>query len=101
HHADALAAIVEQESRSLGEALDRCSEGMIQLFVLLSLAVLATLGVLVWLFVRRVLRPLAELRAGAAAFAEGRLHERVPVRRHDEIGALAAAFNGMAGRLAV
>lgn len=48
---------------------------------------------------RRVERPLADLRRGLDAVAEGDLNSRVEVRREDEIGELAAHFNEMTGVL--
>jgi len=49
-----------------------------------------------YLLVRRMLRPLWLLGLGVAAFGRGDLAQRIPVRRRDEIGALAARFNQMA-----
>jgi len=46
--------------------------------------------------VRHMLRPLWRLGLGVAAFGRGDLEHRIPVRRRDEIGALAARFNQMA-----
>ncbi|OZA30063.1 MAG: hypothetical protein B7X93_04685 [Hydrogenophilales bacterium 17-61-9] len=48
---------------------------------------------------RSVTDPVDALRQGAARLAEGKLSHRVAIRRHDEMGELAAAFNAMAGRL--
>ena len=44
-------------------------------------------------------RPLGQLVRGTAAIAQGDYAHRVDVRAQDEIGALAAAFNQMAGQL--
>ncbi|HWL94319.1 MAG TPA: diguanylate cyclase [Phycisphaerae bacterium] len=49
--------------------------------------------------VRNVISPLNKLREAARSFAEGKLHTRVNVKRGDEIGELAVAFNGMADAL--
>ena len=59
----------------------------------------ALLLVAVSIMRRRVERPLADLRRGLDAVAEGDLNSRVEVRRHDEIGELAAHFNEMTGVL--
>lgn len=48
---------------------------------------------------RSVTEPIETLRQGAAHLAEGKLSHRVAIRRNDELGALAAAFNEMAGQL--
>lgn len=49
--------------------------------------------------IRRNLRPLATLRDAARRFGEGTLDARAEVQSDDEFGALAGAFNGMAGQI--
>jgi two-component system sensor histidine kinase BaeS len=49
---------------------------------------------------RTVTRPIRELTSATHAMANGDLNQQVPVRSHDEIGELAAAFNKMSGDLA-
>ena len=49
-----------------------------------------------FLLVRRIISPLEGLTAAMHRFSLGRLDVRSPVRRHDEIGHLALAFNRMA-----
>jgi diguanylate cyclase (GGDEF)-like protein len=49
--------------------------------------------------VRRITRPLALLKAGAEAASQGRFEQEIEIRTNDEIGMLAAAFNGMLGQL--
>ncbi|MEH0841699.1 diguanylate cyclase [Micromonospora sp. CPCC 205711] len=56
-------------------------------------AVLAVLTA--WRLARVTTRPLVELAAAVDRVARGDLTARVPVRSRDEIGRLAAAFNGM------
>ncbi|HEY0604195.1 MAG TPA: cache domain-containing protein [Herpetosiphonaceae bacterium] len=48
------------------------------------------------LLVQRVFRPLAQLRLGAERIGHGDLGSRIAIRRQDEIGQLATAFNTMA-----
>ncbi|MDQ6875226.1 MAG: HAMP domain-containing histidine kinase [Actinomycetota bacterium] len=71
--------------------------GRLQLLELvIGLIVLAVLGGLAYLVVRRSLRPLAEVEQTAAAIAGGDLTQRVP--EHDprtEVGRLSAALNAM------
>jgi two-component system, OmpR family, sensor histidine kinase BaeS len=63
--------------------------------------VAAVLAFLISLFVsRRITRPLEELTDAAEDVAGGNLAVRVSPRADDEVGALAAAFNAMADRLA-
>jgi len=55
---------------------------------------------LAYLVVRCVVVPIKELSRVVGRFANGDLEARSTVRRHDEIGELADAFNGMADELA-
>jgi signal transduction histidine kinase len=48
---------------------------------------------------RQVLRPLAQLAQSIRALGEGRRGPPLPVKRHDELGELAEAFNRMTERL--
>ena len=48
---------------------------------------------------RQVLRPLANLAHSIRALGEGRRGPPLPVKRHDELGELAEAFNRMTERL--
>ncbi|WP_255428351.1 sensor histidine kinase [Ramlibacter cellulosilyticus] len=60
---------------------------------------LATLLLLTWVaykFVRRLLRPLDDIRAGAQRFGRGEFTQAIPVRRNDELGELAEDVNTMA-----
>jgi signal transduction histidine kinase len=51
-----------------------------------------------WLF-RHITRPMGELRLAAQKLAEGNLTVRIPVRKPDEVGRVATAFNHMAGQM--
>lgn len=46
--------------------------------------------------IRRILSPLESLSSAVDRLSKGELDVRIPVRRHDEIGRLAATFNSMA-----
>jgi two-component system phosphate regulon sensor histidine kinase PhoR len=50
-------------------------------------------------FARRVTRPLISMTEQATSMARGDYEQRVEARSRDEIGVLARALNGMAGRL--
>lgn len=65
-----------------------------------TLALLLGLTVLAYARVRRMLRPLDDIRAGAQRFGKGDFAQPIPVRhpaRPDELGELAATINTMAG----
>jgi signal transduction histidine kinase len=64
-----------------------------------TLAVLLLLTLLAFAYVRRLLRPLDDIREGAIRFGRGDLAHRIPLRRHDELGALAEQDNTMAGEI--
>jgi signal transduction histidine kinase len=62
----------------------------------ITLAVLLGLTALAYLYVRRLLRPLDDIGAGAQRFGSGDFGHPIPVRRQDELGQLAAGVNAMA-----
>ncbi|MBA2675432.1 HAMP domain-containing sensor histidine kinase [Ramlibacter sp.] len=61
-----------------------------------TLAVLLALTALAYRYVRRLLRPLDDIRAGAGRFGRGDFLQPIPVRRSDELGDLAQDVNAMA-----
>ncbi|MDO4905589.1 MAG: ATP-binding protein [Lautropia sp.] len=65
---------------------------------LIGLTVLLSLTLLAWLYVRRSLKPLAAIEAGARRFGRGDFSEPIPERhagKSDELGTLARTFNTM------
>jgi signal transduction histidine kinase len=63
-----------------------------------TLLILLTLTLLAYLYVRRLLRPLDDIRRGAQRFGAGEFGEPIPVRRPqrpDELGQLASTINTM------
>jgi signal transduction histidine kinase len=64
-----------------------------------TLAVLLVLTTIAYLTVRRLLRPLNDIRAGALRYGNGDFSQPIPTRRRDELGDLAAQINGMADGL--
>jgi signal transduction histidine kinase len=69
------------------------SHGM---FGWITLALLLGLLVGAYAYVRRLLRPLDDIRAGAERFGRGVFDTPIPLRRRDELGDLAARVNTMA-----
>ncbi len=65
----------------------------------ITLAVLLALTALAYWRVRKLLKPLDDIRAGAQRFGAGQLAQTIPVRRRDELGDLAATMNTMAGSI--
>jgi signal transduction histidine kinase len=62
----------------------------------ITLGMLLGLIVLAYAYVRRLLRPLDDIRAGAERFGRGAFEEPIPLRRRDELGDLAQRINTMA-----
>ncbi|MFI5228234.1 MAG: PAS domain S-box protein [Gemmatimonadales bacterium] len=71
------------------------------LFTVLGIALLVFLlgAVAAWLLSRQVTEPLSNFTTAAEEFASGDYARRIPVQRTDELGSMAAAFNGMAARV--
>lgn len=61
-----------------------------------TLAVLLTLTALAYAYVRRLLRPLDDIRSGAQRFGRGEFGEAITIRKRDELGDLAGDVNAMA-----
>ena len=64
-----------------------------------TLAALLVLIALAYALVRRLLRPLADIRAGALRYGAGDFSQPIRPRRHDELGDLARQINHMADGL--
>jgi len=69
-------------------------------WAIVAMAIVAVaVGVLTWLVTRRLLRPISNLTEAATAFANGDLSQLVTMKREDEFGILARAFNTMATQI--
>ena len=64
-----------------------------------ALMVLAVVGISSWLTSRALARPLRRLSETAYAFGSGHLDARVRMKRYDELGEVALAFDEMADRV--
>jgi two-component system sensor histidine kinase MtrB len=62
-------------------------------------ALVALVGVIAWLVVRQVVRPVRTAARVASRLSAGRLEERMRVHGEDDLARLAAAFNSMATNL--
>jgi signal transduction histidine kinase len=62
----------------------------------LTLVALLLLTLVAYKSVRRLLRPLDDIRAGAQRFGRGEFAQPIPVRRYDELGELASTVNTLA-----
>lgn len=67
------------------------------LVVCLMLSVM--MGLMIWMVMRRIIRPVERVAQAAETLASGELDARVVVNRSDEIGTLQRSFNGMADSL--
>jgi signal transduction histidine kinase len=65
----------------------------------ITLAALLLLTLVAYKFVRRMLRPLDDIRAGAQRFGSGDFAHPIPIRHRDELGDLAADVNAMAASI--
>jgi len=67
--------------------------------LLVLLGFLILMGTIAFFEGKVIVRSVGELARAARAIARGHLHERVPVRGHDEFASLALAFNEMTEQL--
>ena len=64
--------------------------------IILSVVLTAIVGLFLF---RRLSRPFSQLHAGVHGFAQGEYSRRIDIKREDEIGQLAQAFNTMAATI--
>jgi two-component system NtrC family sensor kinase len=83
---------------SAEERLNALAQTRATLFALSAAGILVSAAV-VWFFVRRITRPLVELRGSAEAVGRGDFSHRVQRVTNDEFGELAEAFNQMTASL--
>jgi signal transduction histidine kinase len=97
-----LSQLEQRSLRNVDLLLDRAHEReVLAIRLLVALASLTALvGVAMALYARRVLRPLAQVTERAKAVASGDLKPRAAVTSNDEIGELAATFEGMVSAIA-
>lgn len=67
--------------------------------ILFLIALLTCMLVCVYCVIRWILKPITWLHEGVREVSAGNLNHRLPVKKSDELGALAEAFNYMTGRI--
>ncbi|MCL2060259.1 MAG: HAMP domain-containing histidine kinase [Oscillospiraceae bacterium] len=67
-----------------------------RVFIIMNILVLAFLGASIYLLLKRLTKPIAELKTVAVEIAGGEYKKRASTDRSDELGALADSFNRMA-----
>jgi signal transduction histidine kinase len=87
--------VVLGSANTLTSLLERQASRSALYTLLLLLGTTLVTGLFVWRFTR----PIKDLSVAARQVAGGNFDVRVPTDRHDEMGALAAAFNDMIARL--
>lgn len=69
------------------------------IFLGISIALLIGLYVLVYFHIKRLFKPMQEIKKAVETVAEGDFDLQIPIRRTDEFGELAESFNKMAGEI--
>ncbi|GAB5527733.1 MAG: hypothetical protein Roseis2KO_56050 [Roseivirga sp.] len=68
-------------------------------FLAFSIALLIGLYILVYFHIKRLFRPMKEIKKAVETVADGNFDLQVPVKTSDEIGELAESFNKMAHKI--
>lgn len=77
------------------QSLTQIQLSLVAICALLSVVV----GVVIWLVIRGIIRPIERVAAASETLASGDLSTRVTVDRKDEIGVMQQSFNAMADSL--
>ncbi len=100
---EALTTTFQRDLESLTDTVSSGADAAVRRGVIIVSVVTVTTLVLTylvhWWISRVIASPIAQLRDVAVEFGQGNLAARSPVRGDDDIGALASAFNDMAGNL--
>ncbi len=89
------AFIIELSKNSILEASDR----FLQWILTIDLLILLAGFILAWYMSLRITEPINKLASAAGRIAEGNYQEQVDVKRKDELGRLAYAFNTMSEKI--
>lgn len=94
-----LAAEIEDQARALGASLVLSSEQFVRIVLIIGVAALGLLVGAGFLFRRRILQPIAELRTAVSRIENGDLHPKLSLPHADEFGVLAKTMQSMANRI--
>ncbi|WP_274366057.1 methyl-accepting chemotaxis protein [Paenibacillus thermotolerans] len=81
------------------DEIQRNSAPILNMMLIVLLVSLLVGSALVYLIVRSTVGPLKQVIAAAENISQGDLTQRIPVKRHDEVGRLSESFNQMADSL--
>lgn len=68
-------------------------------FIGISIALLIVLYILVYFHIKRLFKPMQEIKKAVETVADGNFDLQIPVKRADEFGELAESFNKMANEI--
>lgn len=98
---DRLNTLLDQAERTYQKRHEQATQSAQRMGVVLTVCTLLGVGILIagtYLIGRSITVPLGELVVGTEQLGQGQLGHRIQVRRDDELGAVATAFNAMAER---
>lgn len=67
--------------------------------IVASILVIVLAAAVIWAIIFRAFKPVGKLQKGASELAQGHYENRIPITGKDELSALAADFNSMAGAI--
>jgi GAF domain-containing protein/HAMP domain-containing protein len=94
-----VASAYEDDFGAYRQALQAGQANLVNVAALTGLIAALIVGLISWALARSISRPIGALAAAATQISTGNLNVSTDVKRQDEIGALARAFNAMTAQL--
>lgn len=96
---DAIIQKIQKQKQQLVHQQGNLQHFLIILLIIVSLIVLAGLGIFGFWLLKSISRSISTLKDGAEVIGEGNLAYRVDLQTDDEMGELATTFNNMAEKM--
>ncbi len=90
-----LNALMDNEADIFSDGCDRLSAWIISLVTKIMTGIVLSMALVVFVFIKKMMRPIKKLKEASSAMADGNLDYDIDTRGKDELGLLAKSFDHM------